>query len=125
MPRPAANDRRPWYRLVGAVWLDRPARSFGVNKVLVNDPNDLDIIANGSDSINSINGGEDGLSSTAMESFTQGMGSFPTCFSCHDTQSTAGNGVPQARSMSSAIVMQPGLINVSHIFNEVVRLNIN
>jgi hypothetical protein len=125
MPRPAANDRRPWYRLVGAVWLDQPIKSFAVNKVLVNDPTDPDIILNGSDSINSINGGEDGLSSTAMESFTQGAASFPTCFSCHDTQSTAGNGVPQARNMTSPVVMKPGLINVSHIFNEVVRLNIN
>lgn len=124
MPRPAANDRRPWYRLVGAVWLDRPAKSFGVNKVLVNDPTDPEIL-NGSDAVTSINGGEDGLSSTAMESFTQGTASFPTCFSCHDTQSTAGNGVPHARNMASPVVMQPGLINVSHIFNEVVRLNIN
>jgi hypothetical protein len=124
-PAPAANDRRPWYRLVGAVWLDRPARSFFVNKVLVNNPLDPDIVENGSDAITSINGGEDGLSSVAMESFTQGPASFPTCFSCHDTQSTAGNGVPQARNMASAVVMQPGLINVSHIFNEVVRLDIN
>ncbi len=124
-PPPAANDRRPWYRLVGAVWLDRPARSFGVNKVLVNNPLDPAIIDEGSDAPSSINGGEDGLSSTAMESFTQGPSSFPTCFSCHDTQSTAGNGVPQPKNPSSPVVMQPGLINVSHIFNEVVRLNIN
>lgn len=124
-PPPTASDRRPWYRLVGAVWLDQPVRSFAVDKVLVNDPNDPDIILNGSDSVNSINGGEDGLSSTAMESFTQGAASFPTCFSCHDTQSTAGNGVPQPRNTTSPVVMKPGLINVSHIFNEVVRLNLN
>ena len=60
-----------------------------------------------------------------MESFTQGQASFPTCFSCHDTESTAGNGVPRPRNMTSPVVMRPGLINVSHIFNEVVRLNIN
>ena len=125
MPPPAANDRRPWYRLVGAVWLERPAKAFGGNKVLVNDPLDPEIILNGSDAVTSINGGEDGLSSTAMESFTQGTASFPTCFSCHDTQSTAGNGVPRPRNMTSPVVMAPGLINVSHIFNEVVRLNIN
>jgi hypothetical protein len=124
-PAPAANDRRPWYRLVGAVWLDRPARSFFVNKLLVNDPTDPDIINEGSDAVSSINGGEDGLSSTAMESFTQGPTSFPTCFSCHDTQSPVGNGVPRPRNMALPALMQPGLINVSHIFNEVVRLNIN
>jgi hypothetical protein len=124
-PRPAPNDRRPWYRLVGAVWLDRPSASFGVNQVLVNDPNDAQILLEGSDAPNSVNGGEDGLSSTAMESFTQGPGSFPTCFSCHDTQATAANGVPVARNPGSDVVMEPGQINVSHIFNEVVRLNIN
>ena len=43
-----------------------------------------------------------------MESFTQGPSSFPTCFSCHDTQSTAGNGVPQAKNPSSPVVMKPG-----------------
>jgi hypothetical protein len=124
-PAPLAVDRRPWYRLAGAVWLDRPARSFDINKVLTNDPLDEDIILNGSDAVSSINGGEDGLSSVAMESFTQGPTSFPTCFSCHDTRSTAANGVPQASNPTSTVVMQPGLINVSHVFNEVVRLNIN
>jgi hypothetical protein len=93
--------------------------------VLVNDQNDPDIILNGSDSTHSITGGEERLSSTAMESFTQGEASFPNCFHCHDTRATAGNGVPQARNLTSPVVMQPGLINVSHIFNEVVRLNLN
>jgi hypothetical protein len=124
-PRPAANDRRPNYRLVGAVWQDVPSATFKVNNILVNNQADRDIILNGSDSINSITGGEERLSSTAMESFTQGETSFPNCFHCHDTRSTAGNGVPQARNPGSPAVMQPGLINVSHIFNEVVRLKIN
>ncbi|HET6280879.1 MAG TPA: hypothetical protein VFH73_07935 [Polyangia bacterium] len=124
-PRPGANDRRPNYRLVGAVWQDLPGTTFTVNRVLVNDQNDPDIILNGSDSTHSITGGEERLSSTAMESFTQGEASFPNCFHCHDTRATAGNGVPQARNLTSPVVMQPGLINVSHIFNEVVRLNLN
>jgi hypothetical protein len=124
-PRPAANDRRPNYRLVGAIWQDLPATTFTVNRTLVNNPLDADIIMNGSDALSSITGGEDALSSTAMESFTQGANSFQNCFSCHDTRSTQGNGTPQASNPASAVVMQPGLINVSHIFNEVVRLNIN
>lgn len=124
-PRPAANDRRPWYRLAGAVWQDVPARTFAVNKILTNDPRSPDIIMNGSDAVSSITGGEDALSSIAMESFTQGANSFPNCFHCHDTRSTAGNGVPQASNPNSPAVMQPGMINVSHIFNEVVRLNMN
>jgi hypothetical protein len=124
-PRPAANDRRPNYRLVGAIWQDLPDKTFTVNRVLVNDQTDPDIILNGSDSAKSITGGEERMSSTAMESFTQGETSFPNCFHCHDTRATAGNGVPQARNLTAPVVMQPGLINVSHIFNEVVRLNIN
>jgi len=79
---------------------------------------------NGSDSAFSITGGEDRLSSTAMESFTQPSASFPNCFSCHDTQATSDNGTPQVRSQLP-VLMKPGKINVSHIFNEVVRLKIN
>jgi hypothetical protein len=124
-PRPGANDRRPNYRLVGAIWQDVPTTTFTVNRTLVNNETDLDIIVNGSDSTHSITGGEERMSSTAMESFTQPTASFPNCFSCHDTQSTAGNGVPQAKNPSSSVVMKPGLLNVSHIFNEVVRLNVN
>ena len=124
-PRPAANDRRPNYRLAGAIWQDVPTKTFTINRPLVNDETDPDILVNGSNSTHSITGGEERLSSTAMESFTQPSASFPNCFSCHDTQSTAGNGVPQPKNPSSPVVMKPGLINVSHIFNEVVRLNIN
>src|SRR5262249_55791852 len=97
-PRPAANDKRPNYRLVGAIWQDQPTKTFGVDKVLVNDQSIPDIILNGPDSPLSITGGEDTLSSTAMESFTQPIGSFQNCFSCHDTQATSANGTPQVRS---------------------------
>jgi hypothetical protein len=87
-PAPAANDRRPYYRLAGAIWQDFPdptaiapstgsPGTFKVNTVLVNDQTDPDIILNGSDSTHSITGGEDALSSLAMESFTQGATSFP------------------------------------------------
>lgn len=130
-PRPGALDRRPNYRLVGAVWQDLPNRTFAVNAPLVNEafyanaPAALaDVLANGSDSPFSITGGEERLSSTAMESFTQPSASFPNCFSCHDTQATSANGTPQVRSQLP-MLMKPGKINVSHIFNEVVRLNVN
>jgi hypothetical protein len=133
-PRPLAIDRRPNYRLVGAIWQDVPVGTslvlgtpgtFTVNRALVNDQTDPDIVLNGSDSVNSITGGEDRISSLAMESFTQGEASFPSCFHCHDTQATNAAGVPQARQPGSTALMKPGLINVSHIFNEVVRHNIN
>jgi len=124
-PRPGPLDRRPFYRLLGAIWQDLPGTTFTKNRSLVNDPTDPMIMALGSDAPNTITGGEDRISSVAMESFTQAENSFPNCFDCHDTRSTAGNGVPQVRAMAAPAVMQPGLINVSHIFNEVVRLNIN
>jgi hypothetical protein len=133
-PRPLAIDRRPWYRLVGAIWQDVPLGTslvlgtpgtFTVNRALVNDMTDPDIVLNGSDSANSITGGEDRISSLAMESFTQGEASFPSCFHCHDTQATNAAGVPQSRQPGSVALMKPGLINVSHIFNEVVRHNLN
>jgi hypothetical protein len=116
-----AADKRPNYYLVGAVWQDRPEKSFKVDKVLVNDQNDPDIRLNGGDSDHSITGGEDSLSSTAMESFTQGANSFPNCFSCHDTRTATVTGVPAARDTTAAPTLQPKLINVSHVFNEVVR----
>jgi hypothetical protein len=123
-PKPGPLDKRPNYRLVGAIWQDLPDKTFAVNKVLVNDETDPDIILNGSDSTHSITGGEERMSSTAMESFTQPSASFPNCFSCHDTQATSANGTPQVRSQLP-MLMKPGKINISHIFNEVVRLNIN
>jgi len=130
-PRPGALDKRPNYRLVGAIWQDLPDKTFAVNKALVNEgfypANSMqaaDLLLNGSDSAFSITGGEDRLSSTAMESFTQAGASFPNCFSCHDTQATSANGTPQVRSQLP-VLMKPGKINVSHIFNEVVRLNLN
>jgi hypothetical protein len=114
-------DKRPNYYLVGAIWQDRPDKSFKLNNLLVNDPNDPDIKLNGGDSDKSITGGEDSLSSTAMESFTQGANSFPNCFSCHDTRTATATGVPAARDTTAAVTLQPKMINVSHVFNEVVR----
>jgi hypothetical protein len=116
-----ANDRRGNYRLVGAIWQDRPDLTFATDKVLVNNDNDPDIIVNGGDSPKSITGGEDRLSSTAMESFTQGKDSFPNCFSCHDTRAATARGVPFARDQTAPVTLTAKKLNVSHIFNEVAR----
>jgi len=118
-----ATDRRGHYLLVGAIWQDRPDRSFALNKSLVNDDTIPDIVKNGGDSPLSITGGEDRLSSTAMESFTQAANSFPNCFSCHDTRAATGRGVPLARDQTAPMTLGPKMINVSHIFNEVSRLS--
>jgi hypothetical protein len=80
-----------------------------------------DLLKNGTDSPFSILGGEDRLSSTSMESFTQASISFPNCFSCHNTQPITTNGVPVSRDMDSPVVLQkPAMINVSHLFSEFV-----
>jgi hypothetical protein len=119
-----ANDRRGHYRLVGATWQDRPLETMlAPNKILTNDETIPDIQANGSDSPLAILAGEDRLSSIAMESFTQPTNSFPNCFACHDTRATTARGVPLARDMTGMQLLQPKMINVSHVFNEVVRLN--
>jgi len=80
-----------------------------------------DLLTSGTDSPFSLLGGEDRLSSTSMETFTQGPDSFPNCFSCHNTQPVTTNGTPQARDPSSTLVLsKPALINVSHLFSEFV-----
>jgi hypothetical protein len=110
-----AYDKRPNYFLVGAIWQDLPDRTFKLNANLVNPANV------GPDNPASITGGEDTMSSTAMESFTQNSDSFPNCFTCHDTRTATATGVPSVRDMSAPVTLQPKLINVSHVFNEVVR----
>jgi hypothetical protein len=80
-----------------------------------------DLLTNGTDSPFSILGGEDRLSSTSMESFTQAPVSFPNCFSCHNTEPITMNGVSSYRdTLSPVVIAKPALINVSHLFSEFV-----
>ena len=121
-PKPAADDKRVNYLMVGTIWLDRPDLTFMVNKELFNDYSDIDIQRRGPESPNSITGGEDRLSSTAMESFTQAGESFSNCFTCHNTQGATVSGIPQQRDTQAEPLLGPKLIGVSHVFNEVLRL---
>jgi hypothetical protein len=118
--RPLGVDRRGNYSIVGAVWLDKPKDSFGTDRELANDPTDADILANGTRSEKSILAGHDRLSSTANESFTQAE--FSNCLSCHDTRSATELGVPLARDELGEALIEPKQINVSRVFEEVVRL---
>ena len=79
-----------------------------------------DIQANGPSSPFSILAGEDRMSSTSMESFTQGPASFFNCFQCHDTQAITARGVPLERDSSGTKLLDPKLINVSHVFSQFV-----
>jgi hypothetical protein len=122
MGRVPAVDRRGHYQMVGAIWLDRSDRDFAVDKKMVNDYTDPEIQAEGPESPKSITGGEDRLSSTAIESFTQDANSFPNCLDCHNTQAATENGVPLPRNLTGKVMLEPKAFGVSHVFNEVVRL---
>jgi hypothetical protein len=122
----SAADKREHYRLAGALWMDKP-EYFKTNATLMNDTTspfanmpgyEDDIRENGSDSDLSIQAGEDRLSSTAMESFTQGPAAFPNCFSCHNTQAVTEKGVPIDRDRQGTMLMGPKQINVSHVFSQ-------
>ena len=79
-----------------------------------------DLLENGTDSPFSILAGEDRMSSTAMESFTQSPAAFPNCFSCHNTQAITARGVPLAKDGSGRKLLDPKLLNVSHVFSQFV-----
>jgi hypothetical protein len=120
------RDKRRYYRLAGAVWMDKPDY-FRTNASLENDADSpfantpdfaKDLQENGSDSDYSILAGEDRLSSVAMESFTQAPAAFPNCFSCHNTQAVTEKGVPIDRDSQGAMLMGPKQLNVSHVFSQ-------
>ncbi|HET6339244.1 MAG TPA: hypothetical protein VFG30_38770, partial [Polyangiales bacterium] len=129
----SANDKREYYRLVGALWMDKP-EYFETDATLGNDETSpfaarkafaRDIQENGSDSELSILAGEDRLSSTAMESFTQSPAAFPNCFSCHNTQAVTEKGVPIDRDRQGTLLIEPKQINVSHVFSQFVLDEVN
>jgi hypothetical protein len=120
------SDKRGYYRLVGAVWMDKP-EYFATDATLVNDTTSPfanrpsfahDIEENGSDSEFSLLAGEDRLSSVAMESFTQSPAAFPNCFSCHNTQAVTEKGIPLERDRQGALLLEPKQIGVSHVFSQ-------
>jgi hypothetical protein len=95
-------DKRCFYQLVGAIWLDNPTRDFIEKKSFHNNP------GQSPDDVGAVVAGEDGLSSTAMESFTQF--SRQNCFSCHDTQRVLSD-------TDGSKILDPKRLNVSHIMS--------
>jgi hypothetical protein len=70
----------------------------------------------------SILGGEDRLSSTVMETFTQNN-TFHNCFACHNTQPISTNGTPYDPNDPGGLqqlLLKPANINVSHLFSEFI-----
>lgn len=127
------HDKRGYYRLVGALWMDKP-QYFETNATLVNDESSpfadrknyaKDIQENGSDSELSLLAGEDRLSSTAMESFSQSPAAFPNCFACHNTQAVTEKGVPIDRDRQGTLLIEPKQFNVSHVFSQFVMDEVN
>jgi hypothetical protein len=133
------KDKRGNYRLIGAQWLDKP-EYFAQNQSFQNDKtspllqvaieNKLteadfkqNLIDNGGDSVYSLTAGEDRLSSTAMESFTQSTEAFPNCFACHNTQEVTAKGISRISSPGDAnnpSLLKAKLLNVSHVLTQVV-----
>jgi hypothetical protein len=129
------NDVRGYYRQIGAVWMDKPDYFTRDSPIANDDSSPLvrqggdaakraaalaDIATNGGDSEFSILAGEDRLSSTAMESYTQGPGAFPNCFTCHNTQAVSARGIPYGKDMTSPKLLDAKLLNVSHILSQFV-----
>ena len=140
------TDKRGHYRLVGAQWMDKPdffVKDFPIQNSLSSPfaapPKDADhpdsvgigrsafldaIAQDGSDSPYSILAGEDRMSSTAMESFTQVT--FENCFRCHNTQAINANGVALNDQSTNAIkLVNPGLLNVSHVISQFILEDCN
>jgi hypothetical protein len=55
-----------------------------------------------------------------MESFTQSPASFFNCFACHNTQAITARGVSLDKDGSGKKLLDPKLINVSHVFSQFV-----
>jgi hypothetical protein len=99
-----SDDKRQYYRLVGATWLDQPGTTFQVKKSFTIDANQS------TDDPGEPVAGEGRLGSTAMESFTEFENGAPNCFSCHDTKAVRHNGP----------VLDPARLNVSHVLSKYV-----
>jgi hypothetical protein len=101
------NDVRRNYQLVGATWMDDPLGGHssqpGLLKQGIRIRNAQGVTP---DTPGAMNAGEDGLSSVAMESFSQL--DEPNCFSCHDTRPTRANGISVPAST----------LNVSHVLSK-------
>jgi hypothetical protein len=97
----SAEDRRRNYQLVGAIWMDDPSQ-FRSNMFLHGQTTDTP---------GALIAGEDRLSSTAMESFTQSeQAGFPNCFSCHNTKRVTDNDGKQ--------IIPAKRLNVSHVLSK-------
>lgn len=116
---PALNlgaDARTFFRLVGAVWMDdprgvgNPAKAFKPGLLIRN------AAGQSPDDLNAIVAGEDRLSGTALESFTQFDPTLapthrgnPNCFFCHDSKAILDG--PDAAHIGKS------QLNVSHILS--------
>jgi hypothetical protein len=80
------------------------------------------LLAAGTDYEFSLLGGEDRLSSTSMETFTQN-GTFHNCFACHNTSPISTNGTPYDPGNPGGLqelLLKPANLNVSHLFSEFI-----
>ncbi len=114
---PIQNDATNPYAQEPGATADVIARA---RRPSVSRPSPKAIQADGSDSPYSILAGEDRMSSVAMESFTQAPGNFNNCFTCHNTEAINANGVPTKRQTAGVNLLDPGLLNVSHVISNFI-----
>jgi len=103
------RDVRANYRLVGATWLENPRDSNGRKGDFVLGRAFANPIGQDTENRSRIVSGEDALSSTAMESFTQRDS--PGCFSCHDTKRVLSD------EQNNPPILKPTMLNVSHVIS--------
>lgn len=107
-PAGGGRDVRANYRLVGATWLEHPRDGNGrpgdfvLNRAFTNPP------GQDTEDRSRMVSGEDALSSTAMESFTQRDS--PSCFSCHDTKAVRSD-------EDGSVILKSTRLNVSHVIS--------
>jgi hypothetical protein len=99
------KDKRRDYQLVGAIWLDNPTRDFRSDVLFQNQP------GQSTDDPGAMVAGEDRLSSTAMESFTQSDDGRPNCFSCHNTKRVTDD-------HTGVTIIRAKRLNVSHVISK-------
>ncbi len=101
------DDRRQFYRLVGATWIDEPSVAFTQNVPFV-DPKGVTTEPDAQGNAATVLAGEGRLGSTAIESFTESESGAPNCFSCHDTQAVKESG----------LLLPAAKLNVTHILSK-------
>lgn len=107
-PAGGPRDVRANYSLVGATWLEHPRDGGGRSGDFALGRSFANPAGQDTEDRSRVVAGEDALSSTAMESFTQRDS--PGCFSCHDTRAVRSD-------EDGHVILKATTLNVSHVIS--------